>query len=341
MSEELGVGIIGLGFMGRAHLQAYRAARRAGCPNRLRAVCDPDAERLTGRTADAGNMPLWQGKDALFDSGTTRTYEEPAELFAQEDLDLVSICSPTDTHVDLAIAALRSGRHVLVEKPLALRASEVERLLEVVGESDRLCMPAMCVRFWPGWRWLKECIESGELGPVRSAVFRRLSPRPDWSPGFYDDQARTGGALFDLHIHDSDFVQWCFGRPQSVITTGTRDHLSTAYLFAQGPEHVQAEGGWDHAPGFAFRMTYTVVFEKATADFDSSRDPHLLLSKDGATEVVDLPAGTGYEGEVRHLLTTIAGGGERLDATVEDALELTRLLEAEGRSLESGAPVSL
>ena len=339
--DEIRVGVIGLGFMGRTHIRSYRRAAAEGHPNRLVAVCDPDPARRAGALGQKGNLEPELPDEPLFDPADVRGYAAPEELLADAEIDLVSICSPTDTHVDLGIAALRAGKHVLLEKPVALASPEVERLRVVADEAGQLCMPAMCMRFWPGWRWLKEKIESGEYGPVRSLVFRRLGSRPGWSPGFYADLMKSGGALFDLHIHDSDFVHWCFGRPQAVSTAGTIAHLTTAYRFADGPAHVIAEGGWDHAEGFAFRMGYTVVFERATADFDLLRTPTLVLSREGTASPVELADETGYDAEIRHMLAGVAAGAEHLDATVADALELTLLLEAERRSLETGRTVEL
>jgi predicted dehydrogenase len=119
----------------------------------------------------------------------------------------VSICTPTDSHIELAMTALAAGRHVLVEKPVALRSAEVARLAQAAAPAGRVCMPAMCMRFWPGWEWLKERIEAGEFGRVRSATFQRVGAPPDWS-AFYGDYARSGGPLHDLHIHDADFIRF-------------------------------------------------------------------------------------------------------------------------------------
>jgi predicted dehydrogenase len=198
-------------------------------------------------------------------------------------------------------------------------------------------MPAMCMRFWPGWDWLREHVRRGTFGAVKSAVFSRLGTRPAWNPRFYADPNCSGGALFDLHVHDADFVRWCFGEPASLASTGTRDHVTTLYRFANGPPHVVAEGGWDHTSGFAFRMRYVVVFEHATADYDFSRTPRLVLAQNGASETIELPAHTGYDGEIRHLLAMIARGERDLHATVQESVGLTRMLERELASIESNS----
>ncbi len=332
--RSVGIGIIGLGFMGRTHLAAFKAADAAGLSNRLVAVADADVERRLGRAGEGGNFDTGAKRELLFDPRSVRASADPRAVIEDPEVELVSICTPTTTHVELAIAALAAGKHVLVEKPVGLVSADVQRLAEAASHSNRLCMPAMCMRFWPGWDWLREHIRRGTFGPVKSAVFSRLGTRPAWNPNFYSDPRQSGGALFDLHIHDADFVRWCFGEPDSVSSSGTLDHVTTLYRYAKGPAHVVAEGGWDHTQGFPFRMRYVVVFEGATAEYDLARQPRLTLSQAGKSEAVDLQQHTGYDGEVRHLLAMIARGDRNLVATLDDAVALTRMLERERASLE-------
>jgi len=336
-ARELRVGIVGFGFMGRTHLGAYRAAAKAGCPNRVVALCDQRLARIGAKAFALGNM---EKQGAFLDVEGLALHEEPAALLADEAIELVSICTPTDTHVALALEALAAGKHVLLEKPVALDSKDVARLAAAAKKARRVCMPAMCMRFWPGWSWLKEAIEAQTYGRVQSAVFRRLGSPPAWSRDFYGDLAKSGGALFDLHVHDADFVRFCFGAPDSVVSTGSLHHVTTLYRFADGPEHVVAEGGWNHTSGFPFFMGFTVVFERATAEFALGRTPLLTLAQDGMSTAVELEELTGYDGEVRHVLALLAGQ-TKPRATLAEAVELVRMLEAERKSLASGRPVKL
>ena len=338
----VGVGVIGLGFMGTTHLTAYGGARAAGYGNRIVAVCDRSfgsGRRGTKGKINRGNLVWGQGRTALFDPHSTARYSEADALLADDKVELVSICTHTPTHVDLAIAALKAGKHVLVEKPVAITSSALRRLARAAQKSDRICMPAMCIRFWPAWRWLRDAIRRGNYGPVKSAVFRRIAAHPSWSKGFYADTAVSGGALFDLHIHDADFVRFCFGPPAAVQSTGSSDHVTTLYRYPNGPRHVVAEGGWDLDPGFGFEMNFTVVFERASADFRLGREKPLVLWKGNRASHPRLPAWDGYEGEVRHILSLIRGRTEVLEATAEEAVALTRMLEAEQKSIATGRPV--
>ena len=352
-TATVGVGVIGLGFMGRTHIAAYDAAHVAGYDCKLVAVCDAQADRLGDDDAESGGTAWysrpWKSEDdgpqsprpgvpdratqSLGDPHSVQTYTDADRLLADDDVTLVSICTPTDTHVDLAIRALRAGKHVLVEKPVAIRSGDVQRLADEAAGAQTLCMPAMCMRFWPGWTWLKERIEQGTYGKVQRAVFQRLGAMPDWSREFYGDATRSGGALMDLHIHDADFVRWCFGEPAGVASTGSINHVTTMYHYPAGPSHVVAEGGWRPEPGFEFLMRYTVAFDTATADFDLSRDPQLLITHEGQTSPVSLDALTGYDHQVRHLVEAITTGRRDLRVTLADAVAVTRLLEDEARSV--------
>lgn len=331
--RELGYGVIGLGVMGRTHVQALEHARKSGVPCRLVAVSDRDPARLDGRTLEGGNLRKGRAGEALFDPTVVRTATDPQVLFDDPDVRAVSICTHTDTHVELALRALAAGKHVLVEKPIALDPRQVLRVAKAARAAKRIAMPAMCMRFWPCWTWLEARVRDGEFGAVKSAVFQRLASPPAWAPGFYRDARQTGGALADLHIHDADFVHWLFGRPDAVEVAGDLDHVTTLYRFARGPKHVVAEGGWDHAPGFQFTMRYVVVFERATADYCIARTDRLRVHQDGKTRAVEMGEGDGYRGEMRHFVSAVLRGETETSPSMEEAAEVAELLVRERAAL--------
>lgn len=342
-THPISVGVIGQGFMGRTHVAAYRAAQSSGLPCRVIAIADLDPARRAGQGGAAGNLAT--GADKAAPDEDVRLYSAAVELIADPQIDLVSVCTPTDTHADVAIAALNAGKHVLIEKPVAVDPAEIRRVADAAAKSGRLCIPAMCMRFWPGWPWLRDRIKDGSLGALRTLTLQRVCSAPTWSPEFYKNPARTGGALGDLHIHDSDFILWSLGAPAAVSSTGTIDHITTIYRFPTGPAHVVAEGAWDYQDGFGFRMRFTANFEKATADFDLSRGQPLRLIQGGIAQPVLLPRFSGYEGEVRHTVEAVQalreGRPPALTATLDDAIAVADLLQLERRSLETGREVSV
>lgn len=335
--KGIGVGVVGLGFMGATHLAALEVARASGMPCRLAAVCDERESRRTGRRD--GRLSTG-ATDRLFDPAAVHAFATVDELLACDEVDAVSVCTPTDSHVELGRRVLETGRHLLMEKPIAVTAAAARPLVDAAAAAPGLAMPALCMRFWPGWTWLLERAADGALGAIRAATFRRLSPAPTWAPGFYDDPARSGGALVDLHVHDADFVRALLGDPVAVSSGGTLDHVTTLYHFDGGPAHVQAEGAWDHAAGFAFRMAFVADFDDATAELDSRRDAPLTLSRAGGSELVDVGEGAGYVPEMRHFLRAVLGE-EPLRVTMEDALATARLLDAEREALTSRGTVDL
>lgn len=335
----VGVGVIGLGFMGATHVRAYTGANAAGFANRLVAVADWNAERLAGAAPVRGNLGD-ASVERLFDPSDVFASRDAFEVCEHPGVQLLSICAPTDSHAVLAKSAMERGKHVVIEKPVATRMDEVRRIARVAVDAGVICMPAMCMRFWPGWDWLKRAVSNESFGAVRSAVFTRLGMRPDWSD-FYSDDFRSGGALFDLHIHDADFVRYLFGMPDEVVSAGSRAHVTTVYRYGEGgPAHVVAEGGWDQHGGFGFRMRYRVVFEDATAEFDLARSPRLMVYRGGRAEAVEIDdALTGYDGEIRAAVDAVARGGDS-PVDIEEAVGVTRLLESELKSLESGLAVA-
>lgn len=341
MSEPIGIGVIGMGFMGQTHARAYLDAASTGSPCELRAVCDRDADRRTGLATGTGNIRAGESGDRLFDPNLVRGYAEPDELLADASVDLVSICTHTDTHVDLAIRALDAGKHVLVEKPVAVTAQDIRRLADRAAGSDRLCVPAMCIRHWPGWSDLRDMISDGRHGRVVHARFERLGAPPAWAGDFYADQSRSGGAIFDLHVHDADFALALFGKPTSVCSIGDAHHIATQMHYPGGPA-VATEGGWLNDRSFPFRMAYTVEFERAVVAFDSSRDPVMTVHADARPAPVRLADVSGYDVQARAVVrAAVTGEGRARLPTINDALDVTRLIEAERSSAAAGRPVVL
>jgi predicted dehydrogenase len=273
-----------------------------------------------------------------------RRYASADELLNDPAVEAVSICVPTPDHPDLAIAAIRGGKHVLVEKPLALTVDAAERVARAALERpDLVCLPAHCMRHWPGWDWLKARVADGTLGRVQAAFFQRMGPAPGWAQDFYRNPDRSGGAILDLHIHDADFVRFCFGAPASVQAVGlptdrgSLDHITVTYRFENGPPMVVAEGAWVVAPGFPFVMRYRVHFDRAIATFELGADhPVTVYHADGRTEHPELAAGSGYTWQARHFLDRIERGDDALPiVTIEDGVEAVRLVELERATVTS------
>jgi len=335
----LNIGLVGLGFMASTHLRAYRQVEGA----RIAALCNPSGRHLDGDfTNVAGNVGATD--PVVIDMAGVKATKHFAELLADPDLHAIDICAPTKAHAELAIAALRAGKHVLCEKPLARTSAPAKQIVDAAAKARGIFMPAMCLRFWPEWAWLKEAIAEERYGKVLSARFRRVAEPPGWGRNTFFNGAESGGALFDLHVHDTDFVNFCFGLPRSVFSTGYQkfsgaiDHVVTQYD-VPGGAIVHAEGAWAMTPGFGFNMSYTVNFERATADYDLARGKEALkLSEAGQPQrAVAMPADPpdGYVGELRHFVACIRNGKAPSVVTAQDGLASIQICEAEERSVNT------
>lgn len=333
-------GVIGYGFMGQTHARAYRAAGAAGCGVVLGGVADVRPDRIDPRGGAAGNLGEREG--GVFDPEETRVFASCEEMLASGGVDVVSVCTPTDTHLDVARRAIGHGVHVLIEKPVALESAGVRALARDAERGGVLAMPAMCMRYWPGWVWLKEAVEERRYGAVVSARFERIGSPPGWSSAFYLDESRSGGALFDLHVHDADFIVHMLGMPIGVRSVGSRAHVTSVYRFGEGgPRHVVASGGWLTSPHTPFRMRYVVEFERAVADFDLTREPALLVHDGEGSLPVEIGDGTGYDGQVRALVGAIGRGDQAAPTTLDEAAGVLDLLGAEVESLRQGRETEL
>lgn len=340
--RTVNVGVVGLGFMGVTHIKAYRQIPGV----RLAAVCDAARLPPDGDLSNvAGNIGA--AEPLKLDYAQMRATRNFDDLLADPTLDLVDLCVPTAVHPKLAIAALKAGKHVVCEKPLARTAALARDIAAAAASAKGFFMPAMCIRFWPEYAWLKQAIAGGDYGRVLAARFRRVSEPPAWSTDFMDG-AKSGGAILDLHIHDADFVQYCFGRPRSVVATGFSslsgavDHVVAQYRFADGAS-VTAEGGWAMTPGFGFNMSYTAIFERATADYDVGRgaDALRLFEKGQAPRSVVCPPGDGYLLELTHMVESIRNGTPPGVVSARDGAAAVELCEAEEKSVLTGREVEL
>ena len=332
------IGIVGLGFMGRMHLAAYENIEDA----QIVAIMDTDPKRASGDLSGGwGNI---EGAVEQIDMTDVQGTTNLDELLAMEDVEVVDICIPTPYHEEVALAALASGKHVLCEKPLAPTAAAAEQIAAAAEKARGIFMPAMCIRFWPQWAWLKRAVEDGRYGKVQDAMFRRLGAMP---PGWFGNGEMSGGAVLDLHVHDSDFVQHLLGMPEAVFSrgyvggSGQIDHIVTQYLYGpDGPAVVTAEGGWTRDEGFGFTMQYAVKFENATVIHDIGAEQPLKVHQGAESEAVELE-GDGYAAELAYFLECVREGKAPEIVTAADAVASIRLVEAEKKSVETGQIVTL
>lgn len=346
--KKVKVGIIGLGFMGTTHFDIYRASGKA----EIVAIADTNAAKLKGNissvVANIGGV-----KASSVDLEGVSVYADGFDLINDPEVELVDICLPVFLHKKFALAAIKAGKHLLCEKPLAMNSADAAEIVAAAKMNQgKAFMVGMCVRFWPEYRFAREEYKAGKYGKVKNAFFKRFSPTVSgngWENWFADD-AKSGGALLEMHLHDTDQILYFFGRPEKVTSTGCRgvrskncwDHVFSFYDFGDG-SMIVSEGGWTAARKTPFEMSFQLICEKATVIFN-----HAGLNiyyEDGRTEKPDLTSSaqpTGWHAELHYMLDSIMHGVSPVKfLTPEELVDGISIIEAEREAAECGLPVKV
>lgn len=272
--KKVNVGVVGLG-MGRAHLRGYQSAHA-----NILAICDINLDRLQAAQKEF-NVP--------------NAFQDFDEMLAMDELEAVSIALPNKLHEPFTVKALRAGKHVLCEKPMAMSAREARHMVRTMEQTGRVLMMHFNNRFRPQARALKDFIDKGLLGNiyyVRTVWNRRLGvPRPGtW---FTQKEQSGGGPLIDLGVHRLDLALWLLGSPNVVTVSGTlHDELMRDYC--------RRIGAKADVEDFAAALIRTdsgavIALEASWISFTKKREDNYTLvlgSKGGA---IDGNVGEGYE----------------------------------------------
>ena len=323
--KKLRVAIIGYGGMGHFHASCYPEQKYA----QLVAICDTDKSKFT-QTSTSINI----GDSGQSDLKDVQFFSSYRELVKKAEFDVLDICLPCHLHARYAIQAMKDGFHVLCEKPMARSLYQADKMIAASQKYGKRLMIAQCLRFNPTFVKLKEMYESQELGKLLRLDMRRNSAMPpnEW----YHDPLKSGGALLDLHLHDTDLVNFIFGMPEAVQTfgivrdTGGIDDLMTNYVFANGPV-INAEASWCRASWFS---THIGIFEKATVEFTK---PEIKIHRTGkGTEILPMSGPNHYFREIAYFSECILKDKPFDVCSVESTRDSIRIAMAEERSARNG-----
>ncbi|MGA5406741.1 Gfo/Idh/MocA family protein [Streptomyces lavendulocolor] len=236
--RTLGIGMVGYAFMGAAHSQGWRTVGRVfDLPLRpvLAAVCGRDATAV---------------RAAADRHGWAATETDWRDLVARDDVDVVDVCTPGDSHAEIAVAALEAGKHVLCEKPLANTVAEAEAMAAAAARARARGQAAMVgfnYRRVPAMAYARELVADGRLGALRHV---RLTYLQDWlvDPDFpltwrLEREHAGSGALGDLGAHIVDLAQYLAGEPIVGVSALTETFVRERPLPAGAPAGLSASGG--------------------------------------------------------------------------------------------------
>lgn len=316
------IAVLGLGFMGSTHLKALK--RIAGV--KVAAVASADAAQLAGDLSKvAGNLG---GPGEVMDFRGIETFSDWRDAAVCPAADAVDICLPTNLHAAAAIAALEAGKHVLVEKPMALDSRSAGAMIDAARAAGRILMAAQVLRFFPAYKALAGAVRSGKLGAIRMAEFRRRSAAPRWSPWLLDAE-QSGGAVLDLLIHDIDMCLHLFGRPDAVAATGYAApargiDVANAHLYYDDLRAVVA-GGWYAGGSVPFSMEYTVAADQGVIEYRMADGAPALYRAGGGREQLPVADVDGYQSEIEYFVECCRTNRQPELCAPEDSAEAVRV----------------
>jgi predicted dehydrogenase len=327
-----GVAIVGQGYMGRTHAQAWSDL---GMGESIRYIVAPGSRSWTDLAPEA-----------QFTSSLEEALLDP-------EVDMVSVCTPTASHADIAIRSLHSGKHVLLEKPIALTLEDARRIKEAADASGSVLMIAQVVRFFAGYEALRQVRDERTIGAVLSVRAARSLATPQWAP-WWPDENQSGGVPTDFSIHDFDQANVFLGTPIAVTAQrlaaespletsieyaggGLAQVLSFPYLpqgsaFSSSLELVGSEGS----------ASYRMMSAAPTAPADASDNvSELTVSTVAGLTRTDIPDNQPYTREVEYFLSCVQAGTRPDLSSADSAIAALRVSIATRQSLATGKRVEL
>jgi len=221
---KLKIGVVGVGFWGSNHVRVLRELESA----EMKAVCDIDLEKA---------------KNVAKKFGVPKYYQNIDDMLNREELDAVTVCTPSVSHAEIAVRILESGLNVFVEKPLASNPDECLRIIDAAKSNNRFVMTGFIERFNPAVSKAIELLKAGEIGEVIMSHARRI--------GWWPQRIGDVGVVKDTAIHDIDLTRYIFGQePAGVYARGGslrhrfEDHVQAMMIFEDESRVAFIEANW-------------------------------------------------------------------------------------------------
>lgn len=322
--KKLRAALIGFGGMGHFHSTCYAKQKNLD----LVAICDSDPAAFKKAEAEI-NI----GKSGKTELGGIKHCYSYEELIKTVEFDILDICLPCHLHAEYAIRAMKDGYHVICEKPMARTVKDAQKMIRTSKKTGKKLMIAQCLRFMPSYQFMKEACDDGRYGKLLRLDMRRNGSLPgqEW----YRDAKRSGGALLDLHLHDTDYINYLLGVPAGVQTfgitrnTGGIDDLMTNYEYPEGPI-ANSEGSWCKG---SWCCSTIGVFENATVELIGTDKVKVFrLDVKGCEEFEFKKESNPYFNEIAYFAECVLKDQDPVRCMPESTLASIRIAAAEEKS---------
>lgn len=336
--KELHAAVIGCGLISKNHLKALKNVKQASCT----AVCDIEREKA---------------EKAAEQYGIAKIYTDYHEMLADPDIDVVHICTPHFLHAQMAVDALRAGKHVLCEKPMALSEEDAKAMMAARDEAGKQLAVCFQNRYNEASVYMKELLESGRLGKVLGArgqvTWNRKPEYYTQSPWRGRWATEGGGVLINQAIHTFDLLQWLTVPVKTVeaqISTmrlkGAIEVEDTADILMTGPEGERllfyASNCYVKNAPVELEIVCDQGSVKMTGNVVVTEENGQITTKDYSSGTV---FGKDYWGSGHGFLIDdfyrCIQSGEKFPVGGEEAIVSVRLLEAVYRSAKEGIAVKI
>jgi myo-inositol 2-dehydrogenase/D-chiro-inositol 1-dehydrogenase len=294
--SELRVGIAGAGLIAGVHARAYGATVGV----RVTAITDAVPGKAERLAADVGATAVASFDDLL-----------------ECDLDIVSVCTPTPTHAQLAVAALDAGLNVLCEKPIGRTLADAHRIVTAAESAPGLLMVGHVSRFEPDHRRAKDLVGEGVVGELTMMSHSMTTSLPGWSQfGWLSDPELSGGPLVDLAVHSFDYLSWVNGsdavRVHAVAAdtaVGATTYALVHLRYANGAI-ARVETSWAHPASHGFKLAAELVGTEGRLSWDYDDLAEGFLHRAHGDTIRFDPLGElGYRAEIAAFVDAVLAGG--------------------------------
>ncbi|MEM1611431.1 MAG: Gfo/Idh/MocA family oxidoreductase [Sulfolobales archaeon] len=278
--------------------------------------------------------------------GIKNVYRDWRDIAGSKEIDAVIIATPDYTHKEIAVECARNGKHIYLEKPIALRLRDAREIIDAASRNNVKLFVGHCLRYWPEYVKVREAVYRGDIGEPRIARAYRLGsfPRPLW----YGYMEYSGGVVVDMAIHDIDFLRWVLGPVRRVYGVGGRytkntvdaiDHAIYVLEFESGTI-AYGEASWAMPGSFRFTTYLEIAGTKGLLRVDNRSNVSVTKYLENSSSSYAPIYRDAFYNELRAFLRWILFG-DPVTITPEDALESLRVALAINRSIEKGEIIDL
>jgi len=323
------VAVVGFGFMGMTHTINIIKNKHL----KLVAIVDKDLDGIKEKlNSNTGNFSTGNIDQDVFAS--IQKYSDFDDCLSNEELDAVHICVHTDLHFTMTKKALSANLHVFLEKPMTLNIHHGELLIKLAKEKNRIFMVGHVLRFMSPYQKLKKWIDEETYGKLNFLSLSRFSGVPSWGQWKEKQKAfgSSGGALFDLIIHDIDFVSYLFGPPDQIESNmlpgmlSEYDYICALWSYDEKDIKVKIEGGNTFHSNFPFQAGYMANFEKASILFTTMNAEVIQIADNNEMKEIDAnDQGDGYFNEIAYFAECMSQNKNPEKCLPESSLETIKI----------------